>query len=53
MRIWATAARDRMAEDGPPASARREALMVWLKLFGLLALVFAFGAAIFALRRAL
>ncbi|WBO21000.1 hypothetical protein [Sphingomonas abietis] len=39
--------------DPPPGSPGREALMVWLKLLGLLAIVFAFGLIVFALRRAL
>lgn len=32
-------------------SPRREALMVWLKFLGLLALVFLFGALVLTLRR--
>jgi hypothetical protein len=38
--------------DENPSSGR-EALIVWLKLIGLLALVAAFGALIFWLRRAI
>ncbi|WP_298687085.1 hypothetical protein [uncultured Sphingomonas sp.] len=36
-----------------PSSPRRDALIVWAKLVGLLAVVFLFGFVIFALRRSL
>jgi hypothetical protein len=39
--------------DEHPSSARREALMVWLKLIGLLVVVFLFGLIILELRKAL
>jgi hypothetical protein len=39
--------------DERPASARREALMVWVKLIGLLVVVFLFGLIVFELRKAL
>lgn len=39
--------------DERPSSARREALMVWLKLIGLLVVVFLFGLIILELRKAL
>jgi hypothetical protein len=40
-----------MADE--PGSARREALLVWVKLLGLLGLVFLFGLLVFALRSAI
>ena len=39
-----------MAADPTSAGARREALLVWLKLLLLLLVVFAFGGLVFPLR---
>jgi hypothetical protein len=39
--------------DERPGSARREALLVWLKLIGLLAVIFVFGLIVLELRRAI
>jgi hypothetical protein len=39
--------------DGPPRPTGREALLVWLKLVALLAIVFAFGLIVMLMRKAI